>query len=147
MHDTSSPDRLPADLADSLRRATLGTPSAPLFSNAQPKATSREKKAALAKMDAEERRAAEMARKVEAKLARAEARLAQQEADYQLLHNAGRCWAGCPHCAPATLTFEMPAVYVPTDGSCLGGQEHKPITLEDGKVVCAICWLRLDPTC
>lgn len=50
------------------------------------------------------------------------------------------------HAAP-TLTFEMPTAYVPADGSCLEGQEHKPITLEDGKVVCCICWLRLDPAC
>jgi predicted nucleotidyltransferase len=107
MQDNSSSSLapLPADLGDALRRTVLGTSSTPVFqtATAKPKATARQKKAALAARKAEERKAAEAARKEEAKLRRAEARLAQASADHRLLHEHKRCHVDCPHCAMARL--------------------------------------------
>jgi hypothetical protein len=105
MHDTSTrpTEPLPADLAAAATKIAPGTPQSPLLPSAsKPKATSRQKKAALAAMKPEERRSAEAARKAEAALARAEARLAQHDADVLLLHEHGRCVAGCPLCSTET---------------------------------------------
>lgn len=156
MQDTSSPDRLDAQAADSLRRAVLGTPAAPLLARAKPLATSREKKAKLAAMKPEERRAAEAKRKVEAKLARAEARVRQWEADWTLLHQAGRCWDECPVCGryaevafveeaerALTLTSGVISVAAP----CPEGPEgHVPTVMEDGRTICLLCWQALTDT-
>jgi hypothetical protein len=147
MQDNSSrPDRLPADLGASLRKAALGSPEAPLLSLiATAKATSRQKKAKLAKMNQEERRAAEAARKEEAKLARAEARLRQSGADWALLHKAKRCWTGCVVCRKEK-AGEIPLSKPPvlTIDPCPRCGQVLPLQLPDrDAIVCAGCWTEL----